>query len=315
LNPTKGAALATEAFNGGVMESNTDNVMVTYQPPNFSNTRHNNLVNAATNPYYYYAAEPFVNQLKNTRDPRSKYIIAKFDDAVNVQNATGSLDWDDQFGVPVGVQADVIVDPTQGYRGPHPISNGLNYSQMNVQAGASTLTPSYWITYAQTSLLLAEAAHRGWIPGGDGKAKEYYENGIKADMDRYELIATYAASNPANGITYPLKITDAEKATYLAHSLVEWNTDDALKLINTQYWVVNIWDPREAWYNWRRSGYPELERNKYNDYLLQHGGDGYVHRYRYTDEEYRRNRANVEAAAAKMGGDFLTTRVFWDKKL
>ena len=315
LNPTKGAALATEAFNGGVMESNTDNVMVTYQPPNFSNTRHNNLVNAATNPYYYYAAEPFVNQLKNTRDPRSKYIIAKFDDAVNVQNATGSLDWDDQFGVPVGVQADVIVDPTQGYRGPHPISNGLNYSQMNVQAGASTLTPSYWITYAQTSLLLAEAAHRGWIPGGDGKAKEYYENGIKADMDRYELMATYAASNPANGITYPLKITDAEKATYLAHPLVAWNTDDALKLINTQYWVVNIWDPREAWYNWRRSGYPELERNKYNDYLLQHGGDGYVHRYRYTDEEYRRNRANVEAAAAKMGGDFLTTRVFWDKKL
>jgi len=312
LNPTKGAALATEAFNGGVMESNNDNVMVTYQQPNFSNGRHANLVNAATNPYYYYAAEPFVNQLKNTEDPRSKYIIAKFDNAVNVQNSTGSLDWDDQFGVPVGVPADVIVDPTQGYRGPHPISNGLNYSQINVQAGASTLTPSYWLTYAQTSLYLAEAAHRGWIPGGDAKAKEYYENGIKADMDRYELMATYAASNPANGITYPLKITDAEKATYLADPLVAWNTADALKLINTQYWVVHIWDPREGLFNWRRSGYPQLERNKSNDDFLQNGGDGFVHRYRYTDEEYRRNRVNVEAAAAKIGGDFLTTRVFWD---
>ncbi|MGI6322852.1 MAG: SusD/RagB family nutrient-binding outer membrane lipoprotein [Bacteroidales bacterium] len=311
LNPTKGAALASEVYNG-VMESNDDNVMVTYEQPHFSNGRHGLLVNAATNPYYYYAAEPFVNQLKNTRDPRSKYIIAKFDDAVNVQNSTGSLDWDDQFGVPVGVQADDIVDPALGYRGPHPNSNGLNYSQINVQAGASTLTPSYWLTYAQTSLLLAEAAHRGWIPGGDEKAKEYYENGIKADMDRYELMATYAASNPANGITYPLKITDAEKATYLAHPLVAWNTDDALKLINTQYWVVNIWDPREGLFNWRRSGYPVLERNKYNDYLLQNGGDGFVHRYRYTDEEYRRNRENVEAAAAKIGGDFLTTRVFWD---
>ena len=312
LNPTKGAALATEAFNGGVMESNDDNVMVTYEAPNFSNGMHGNLVNAATNPYYYYAAEPFVNQLKNTRDPRSKYIVAKFDNAVSVQSATGSLDWDDQFGVPVGVSSDDLSNTALGYRGPHPVSSGLNYSQINVQAGASTLTPSYWLTYAQTSLLLAEAAHRGWIPGGDAKAQEYYENGIKADMDRYELMATYAASNPANGITYPLIITDAEKATYLADPLVAWNTADALKLINTQYWVINIWDAREALFNWRRSGYPVLERNKFNDDFLQNGGDGFVHRYRYSDDEYLRNKENVEAAAAKIGGDYVTTRVFWD---
>lgn len=312
LNPTKGAALALEAFNGGVMDSNNDNVMVTFAPPNFSNGRHANLVNAATNPYYYYAAEPFVNQLKNTQDPRSKYIVAKFDNAVSPDKATGSLAWEDQFGVPVGVQSTDLLNTALGYRGKHPLSNGLNYSQINVQAGASTLTPQYWLTYAQTSLNLAEAAYRGWIPGGDAKAQEYYENGIKADMDRYELIATTAATNPANKITYPLKITDAEKATYLAHPLVAWNTADALKLINTQYWVVNIWDPREGLFNWRRSGYPVLERNKYNDNFLQNGGDGFVHRYRYTDEEYRRNKANVEAAAAKIGGDFVTTRVFWD---
>jgi hypothetical protein len=314
LNPTKSAALATEAFNGGVMASNSDNVMVIFTPPNFSNGRHALLINAATNPYYYYAAEPCVNQLKNTEDPRSKYIIAKFDNAVSPDKATGSLAWADQFGVPVGIQSTDILNPALGYRGKHPISNGLNYSQINVQAGASTLTPQYWLTYAQTSLLLAEAAHRNWIPGGDAQAQVYYENGIKADMDRYELMATYAASNPANGITYPLKITDAEKATYLAHPLVAWNTADALKLINTQYWVVHIWDPREGLFNWRRSGYPVLERNKYNDDFLQNGGDGFVHRYRYNDEEYRRNKANVEAAATKIGGDFLTTRVFWDKK-
>jgi hypothetical protein len=313
LNPTKGAALATEAFNGGVMASNTDNVMVIFTPPNFSNGRHANLINAATNPYYYYAAEPFVNQLKNTQDPRSKYIIAKFDDAVNPQKATGSLAWADQFGVPVGIPADVITNNTILYRGKHPITNGLNYSQINVQAGASTLTPQYWLMYAQTSLYLAEAAYRGWIPGGDAQAKVYYENAIKADMDRYELMATTAATNPANGIVFPTKITDAEKAAYLAQPLVAWNSADALKLINIQYWVVNIWDAREGMFNWLRSGYPQLQRNKYNDNFLQNGGDGFVHRYRYTDDEYRRNKENVEAAAAKIGGDFLTTRVFWDK--
>lgn len=312
LNPEKGKALALEAFNGGVMDSNNDNVMVTFLPPNFSNGRHANLINAATNPYYYYAAEPLVNQLKNTQDPRSKYIVAKFDNAVAPDKATGSLDWADQFGVPVGIPADVITAAGSGYRGKHPKSNGLNYSQINVQAGASTLTPQYWLTYAQTSLLLAEAASRGWIPGGDAKAKEYYENGIKADMDRYELIATYAA--PSSVIKYPTKITDAEKAAYLAQPLVAWNTANALKLINIQYWVINIWDAREALFNWLRSGYPQLERNKYNDDFLQHGGDGFVHRFRYTDDEYRRNNENVSAAAAKIGGDYVTTRVFWDKK-
>lgn len=312
LNPTKGAALATEAFNGGVMASNSDNVMVIFTPPNFSNGRHANLINAATNPYYYYAAEPFVNQLKNTQDPRSKYIVAKFNDAVNPQKATGSLAWADQFGVPVGIPSDVITAVGSGYRGKHPISNGLNYSQINVQAGASTLTPQYWLMYAQTSLLLAEAAQRGWIPGGDAQAKVYYENAIKADMDRYELMATTAATNPANGIVFPTKVTDAEKAAYLAQPLVAWNSANALKLINIQYWVVNIWDAREGLFNLLRSGYPQLQRNKYNDNLLQNGGDGFVHRYRYTDDEYRRNKENVEAAAAKIGGDFLTTRVFWD---
>jgi hypothetical protein len=313
LNPTKGAALATEAFNGGVMASNSDNVMVTFAPPNFSNGRHANLVNAATNPYYYYAAEPFVNQLKNSQDPRSKYIIAKFDNAVSPQTATGSLAWVDQFGVPVGITADVITAVGSGYRGKHPLSNGLNYSQINVQAGASTLTPQYWLMYSQISLNLAEAAYRGWIPGGNAQAQVYYENAIKADMDRYELMATTAATNPANGIVFPLKITDAEKAAYLAQPLVAWNSTDALKLINTQYWVVNIWDAREGLFNWRRSGYPQLQRNKYNDNFLQNGGDGFVHRYRYTDDEYRRNADNVGAAAAKIGGDFVTTRIFWDK--
>jgi hypothetical protein len=132
-------------------------------------------------------------------------------------------------------------------------------------------------------------------------------------MDRYELMATTAATNTANGITFPTKITDAEKTAYLAQPLVAWNSADALKLINIQYWVVNIWDAREGLFNWRRSGYPQLQRNRYNDNLLLNGGDGFVHRYRYTDDEYRRNKENVEAATAKIGGDFLTTRVFWDK--
>ena len=56
--------------------------------------------------------------------------------------------------------------PYRGIKG-----TGYNYSQMNVRVVASVSAPTFWVTYAQTSLLLAEAAHRGWIAGGEAAAQ------------------------------------------------------------------------------------------------------------------------------------------------
>ena len=58
---------------------------------------------------------------------------------------------------------------------------------MNVNVVASISAPNFYLTYAQTALLLADAAKRGFIPGGDTEAKQYYEAGIIADMDKYSL--------------------------------------------------------------------------------------------------------------------------------
>ncbi len=79
-----------------------------------------------------------------------------------------------QFGVPIGIDAGVLGAAT--YRGTR--VGGLNYSQFNVNILASPAAPDFYVTYGQTSLLLAEAAHRGWIAGGDASAKTYYEDGI-----------------------------------------------------------------------------------------------------------------------------------------
>jgi hypothetical protein len=51
LNPTKAASIAAEAFAGGVMTSNTDNMFVVYDGTNFTNTGNDGLIN--NNPYYY----------------------------------------------------------------------------------------------------------------------------------------------------------------------------------------------------------------------------------------------------------------------
>lgn len=138
------------------------------------------------------------------------------------------------------------------------------------------------ITFAQTSLLLAKAANKGWIPGGD-----------------------VAAQNP-NGAA----VSAAAKTAYLTDPAVLYNPVNALKLINTQYWIANVTNGTEAWANFRRSGFPALSPNLFNNNL----GGGFIRRLSYPDYESSNNKANYFAAVQAIGGtDNLTTRVFWDK--
>lgn len=304
LNPTKAASIVSEAFTGGVMTANTDNTFVIYDGTLFTNVVNANLIN--NNPRYYYAAEPFVNQLKSTNDPRCKYLVASY---ANPNNPLGDTNPNtniaDQYGVPVGVLSDNLT-VANGYRGPK--GSGFNYSQMNINVVASISAPTFWVTYAQTSLLLAEAAQRGWIPGGATAAKQYYEDGIKADMEHYAVYLTATKS------TLP-QVTADEKTAYLAQPGVAYDEAKALEQINTQYWIATLENPTETWANFRRSGFPALSRNAYNNDLMANGGDGFVHRFSYPDAELSRNKLNYQAAVTAIGGkDDLVTRVFWDKK-
>jgi hypothetical protein len=293
INPTKAQTLVAEAFAGGVMTSNADNALVKYDGTIATNVANVNLVN--NNPRFYYAAEPFVDQLKSTNDPRSKFIIAKFADPANPLNDPNpDLAIEDQFGVPVGVISDALSNaPYRGIR-----QGGYNYSQLNVNCFASLTAPTFWVTYAQTSLLLAEAAKKGWIPGGDAAAQAYYEAGIIADIDTYMQYPNGSA------------VSSSDKTAFLVSPEVAYNSTDALKLINTQYWVVNIKDGTEAWANFRRSGFPALNPNLFNNDL----NGGFIRRLSYPDYESSNNKDNYFAAVQAIGGsDNLTTRVFWDK--
>jgi hypothetical protein len=300
-DPAKAQSIVSEAFNGGVMTSNADNAFVTYDGTLFSNGSNNGLIN--NNPRFYYAAEPFVNQLKSTSDPRSKYMIAMFDEPNDPLGDTNpDTDIANQFGLPVGIpSSDLENAPYRGIKG-----GGFDYSQMNVNVVASISAPTFWMTYAQTSLLLAEAAHRGWITGGETAAQQYYEAGIRADMDNYSIYLSETGSNLPS-------VSVGEQNAYIAQAGVAYNATDALELINTQYWIACIRDGTEAWANWRRSGFPALNRNAFDDVLLENGGDGYVHRFTYPDVEASENKVNYDAAVQTIGGiDDLVTRVFWD---
>lgn len=302
-NPTKAASIAAEAFSGGVMTSNADNAFVVYDGTLFTNLANANLIN--NNPRFYYVAEPFVNQLKTTLDPRSRYMVAAFADPNNPLGDTNpDYNVANQFGLPVGITALQLANPP--YRGPK--KTGFNYSQCNVNCAASVAAPTFWMTYAQTSLLLADAAKRGWIPGGDVAAQQYYEAGITANMDQFAIIISASKS------TLPV-VSAAEKTTYITQAGVAYDATNALSQINTQYWITNYFDGSEAWANIRRTGFPVLNRNTFDNSLLQNGGDGFVHRFSYPDAESAKNKVNYQAAVATIGGiDDLVSRVFWDTK-
>ncbi len=293
VDAAKAASIAQEAFAGGVILSNSDNVVVTQYngtvPNGFSNLQRN------ISPYFYYLAEPFVNQLKSTNDPRLKYIGASYANPTTI-STTPDTTTANQYGFPVGYDAVTILTApgTRGAKG-----GGLNYTQLNYQVMVSTVAPALFITNAQTQLLLAEATFRGWITSST-TAQEYYEAGVKAAMDDWNLFPG----------TFIPAVSDAEKDNYLLGPAVAYNDANALKLINTQYWICSITNGPEGFANWRRSGFPALLRNTYNDDLVP--GGGFVRRMSYPDAEKASNGTNYAAAAASMGGDGITQRVFWD---
>ena len=294
IDVAKAASIAQEAFTGGVILSNSDNVVVTQYngtvPNGFSNLQRN------ISPYFYYLAEPFVNQLKSTGDPRLKYMGASYANPA-VITTTPDTTTANQYGFPVGYDA-VTVLTKPGYRGTK--GGGQNYTQLNYQVMVSTVAPAFFITNSQTQLLLAEAKFRGWITGGS-TAQQYYEAGVRAAMDEWTLFPG----------TFSPAVSVAEKDGYLLQPAVAYSAVDALKLINTQYWICSMKNGAEGFANWRRSGFPALLRNTYNDDLVP--GGGFVRRMSYPDAEQAQNADNYKAAAASMGGDKITQRVFWDK--
>jgi len=290
VDPATAETYVQKAVAGGLMESNEDN----------AKNRHSSLyINwmgeqlSGREKANFYLAEPFVNHLQETDDPRLPVYAIRYVGAQNGTQQTASRatsDPDMQVGMPFGYN-DVSIVETYAEKG---VVSLWDYSQANQTMVVTQFAPEFFVTYAQTQLLLAEAIVRGWA---SGDAAETYERGVRANM---EQMAEYGAG----GI-----IEEAAIQTYLdAHPL---DMANAIEQINTQYWVVSFLDGNELFANFRRSGYPELDPNPYPGSEIS--GD-FIRRLVYPDSEYVVNNENVSEAIARQGADDLNTRVWWDKE-
>ena len=290
VDPGKAQQVVNTAFQGGVILINADNAVMKHDA-NYTQPIGNTL--NSTEAANYYLTEPFVNYLKSTNDPRLSSIAIRYVGAKSGPEQTpaiGSTQPADQIGMPLGFDNGTIA-AVAASRG---LASFYDFSQVDRRRMVKTFAPVFFVTAAQTRLLLAEAIHRTWITTGTAQA--YYDAGVRAHM---EQLASYdpGSAVPAGSIQPYL---DANP----------FNTATALQQINTQYWIASFLNGPEAWANFRRSGYPVLTPNPYPGKDIT---GNFINRLTYPNSEISVNTDNLNAAVARMGPDNLDTRVWWDK--
>lgn len=205
----------------------------------------------------------FVNQLKALEDPRLPVYV----EPTIASQETGDLDY---IGLEPGLPFSEVpgIDPSKST-----MNQGLRDADL----------PAVIMSYSELAFLLAEASMKGFI---DGDAKGYYEKGIRASMEYWEV------EMPED---------------YLTQAEVAYN--NSLEQIITQKWIAQYWVGMEAWFDYRRTGFPVLHVG------AGHDNNGQLPvRYPYPTLVSSLNSANYEAAVSRLGGDNINLRGWWEKE-
>ena len=282
--------IAQKAFQAGIMELNSENAFIKHDA-NYLNSV-GQLLNS-TEANNFYLAAPFVNYLQKTNDPRLRSISVRYVGAKSgpeQTSAKASLDPTVQIGMPFGFDnSSINAEVTKSK-----LASFYDYSQVDRTRMAKTTSPMFLVTAAQTQLLLAEAAQKGWITGTT--AETFFNRGVKLHL---EQMAIYDANS-----------TISASAIDVYQKANPYNASTALEQINTQYWVASFLNGPEAFANFRRSGFPNLAPNPFPGKAIK---GNFIRRLTYPNSEISINSANVKEAISRMGADDLDTKVWWDK--
>ena len=298
VDPATAQKYATQV-QGKTMRSDADNAFVLFDVAGGRATQNRNsqvlLGDGGQENYYVKWSKTYIDYLKTNNDPRlSKIAVTQLylSDASKDQNPNYVTTAAAQKGQPNGYdlsgRAGVDIKFASNF------TNFPAYSSPN--PGMITRTgPAFVLTYAETELLLADAAQRF----GVGDATQHYTAGVTAAMT---YLSQYGPS---------LAVAPADITAYLtAHP---YSAATGLEQINTQYWALtnSMLDFYESWSNWRRTGFPKLTPVNYPS----NATNGTIpRRFPYPLAEITSNPVNYQAARdAVPGGDFLTSRVYWDK--
>ena len=283
------------AVHGGVMSSNTDNAILHHE--NVTGTPVVNgtgLVLLGNDPAGYRLSDTFISFLRNTGDPRLPYLATVCADPLAPADK-GDTSFSRQLGQPNGYNppnsdTGSLRDLTKAPNWP---GSQNDYSVVNRYTFSRLDAPTFFLTFGETELFLAEAAWRGWIsddPAG------HFTAGVKAAMLQ---LGSQTGAGPSADLV----------GNWLANH--PYDPAHALQQINEQYWVAGFMDENECFANWRRSGYPLLTPVNYPGNIT---GGHIPRRFTYPQSEASTNADHYNAAASRLAnGDRMTSRVWWDK--
>lgn len=243
-----------------VFENNSDNAALPFY--DIEDNRYPYFNNNSFKTDYYLCAS-FVDLLKEREDPRLFVFGEPTPRAV--ESGLPANDFGAYHG---GEGSAPLADNVQ-----HMV-NG-EFSAINERFHSDPVNePSVALGYAEVEFTIAEAAQRGWI-GED--AEEHYKKGISASMQFYG-------------------IDQSSIDQYLQHEKVIYNASHGLQMIITQKYLAFFMNSDwEAFYNHRRTGFPEFSVD----------GGGVVNnnkvprRWMYPENEFQLNTANVQEAVSR----------------
>jgi hypothetical protein len=296
VNPTTDmTAIFGNATTYPIFASNADNAALIYLGSNPNNhpinenrkTRDDHRVSNTTIDFLY------------TDAPSPDYRVV-----VYAEMAEKSGDW---VGLPNGMES----ADASNYLG-----NGLAQTSKIGSYFSAASAPGMLMSYAEVLFIKAEAAKRGFIPGGDAAAESAYHAGIKASWDQYNADGAFEEALEVWRSTFvSWGMTTENIYDYAWQDFVDYGgTYDyvaarGLEQICTQKWVAMFDQGVQAAFEWRRTGWPVL-----TPAIAGMNGGKIPVRALYPSDESGRNPTNLAAAIARQGADDLNTRVWWDTK-
>lgn len=230
-----------------------------------------------------YLNSPNQNPISNLFDTRDDYRISKtiVDKLIQLNDPRLSI-----------YSAKTQTATPQTYVG---IPNGLLVGDASNLGFAKTSKPGAYFTspnapaviisYAEVLFDRAEAAARGFT---NENASDLYLQAIKASLKQYN-------------------ISDDNVATYIAQASVQYDNNNFKKSIGEQKWIALFGQGLEAFAEWRRLDYPQLQpavAGVLNGKLPL--------RFIYPGTEQSLNGQNYKAAVSAQGADLLTTKLWFD---
>jgi hypothetical protein len=278
--------------NRPIFESNADNFQLVYSDKEGQRYPWNEQGNQFLQ--YSMISSFLIGKLKKRKDRRLFYYAQP--SPVQLKNGKNAAEWGAYKGVNVAAPYDSIKR----------IASTDDWSNVNLRyVDRPEGEPTFLLSYAEMNFILAEAAARGWI---SGTGKNYYNKGITASMH-------FIKNNTPDESDYnhDMPITDSYINQYLKSPEVKYASsfNSRLKQIILQKYIMDfLQEPYNAYFEFRRTGYPKLPVNPKTN--LNTDKNKFPMRWKYSQDELDNNSDHVHKAINRQfGGNDSYNAIMW----